>query len=202
MSGCREESDEGILREPILAKKDVKLEITAAESTEWTVKEAGKGGAPRHEGEKYQAMKLTLSITDEDVQTEHEGSRPQLIIEHQFNVARYPYLDKKTGTVKWLGRQNLYDLEEAFGFEPVFTNGNGEPVEAYITRSGRKVAPKIEGVKRQLNKDFTAAYFTSDGNPNLEWAGKTVYADIGVEESDQFGDRNRIQRFKRAPMTV
>ena len=84
----------------------------------------------------------------------------------------------------------------------VFTNGDGQPVEPYITRTGRKVAPKGEGIKRSLNPAFIQAYFTADGHPNLEWAGKVVYADIGVEESEQFGDRNRIQRFKPTPVTV
>ena len=200
--GWRDEQDDQIMSEPILAKRDCKLEITAAESAEWKVKEASKGGAPGHEGEVYQAMKLTLLITDPDIQTEHENARPRLTIEHQLNVAKYPYLDKKSGTVKWLGRANLYELEEAFGFDPIFTNGDGQSVEAYVTRTGRKVAPKGEGIKRQLNPDFTSAYFTTDGVPNLEWAGKTVYADIGVEPSEQFGDRNRVQRFKRTPVSV
>lgn len=196
------DSDEVVLTEPILAKKDCKVEIVAAEATEWKVKEASKGGAPGHEGEVYKAMKLTITITDENVQTEHEGSRPRLTLEHQCNVDKYPYLDKKSGTVKWLGRANLYELEEAFGFDPVFTNGEGKTVEPYIGRTGRKMAPKGEGIKRSFNPAFTSAYFTSEGSPNLEWAGKTVYADIGVEESEQYGAKNRIQRFKKAPISV
>ena len=198
----QDDSEKVELVEPILAQKDVKLEIVAAESAEWTVKEASKGGAPGHAGEKYAAMKLTLLITDTNVQTEHEGSRPRLTIDHQFNVDKYPYLDKKSGTVKLLGRQHLHDLEEAFGFEPLFTNESGEPVEPYITRNGRKVAPKGEGIHRKLNPAFVSAYFTSEGKPNLEWSGKVVYADIGIEASEQYGDRNRITRFKRAPVSV
>lgn len=198
----QDESDEVVLTECILAKKDCQVEIVAAEPTEWKVKEAAKGGAPGHEGEAYKAMKLTLQITDQDIQTEHEGSRPRLTLEHQFNVEKYPYLDKKSGAVKWLGRQNLYDLEEAFGFDPLFTNGDGQPVDAYVTRTGRKVAPKGEGIHRKLNPAFVSAYFTAEGIPNLEWAGKMVYADIGVEESEQYGNRNRINRFKRVPVTA
>ena len=202
LMGWQEEQDEVILTEPILAKRDCKVEITAVEATEWTVKETSKGGAPGHEGEKYPAAKMTLLITDEEIQTEHEGSRPRLTLEHQFNLQRYPYLDKKSGTVKWLGRANLYELEEAFGFDPIFTNGEGQSVEPYITRAGRKVAPKGEGIKRQLNPAFLQAYFTSEGAPNLEWAGRTVYADIGIERDEQYGDKNRIQRFKRTPISV
>ena len=198
----QDESDEVIITEPILPKKDCKVEIVAAESVVWTVKEAAKGGAPGHEGEPYKAMKLTLQITDTEIATEHENARPRLTLEHQFNVDKYPYLEKKSGTVKWMGRQNLYDLEEAFGFEPIFTNGDGKPVEAYVTRTGRKVAPKGEGIKRHFNPAFTAAYFNADGGPNLEWAGKTVYADIAVEKDEQYGDKNRITRFKVAPVTV
>ena len=203
MAGWNEESDDVIVTEPIVAKKDCKLEIVAAETTEWKVKEASKGGAPGYEGQAFQPMKLTLSITDEDIQTEHEGAKARLVIEHQFNLAKYPYLEKKSGTVKWMGRQALYDLEEAFGFEPLFTDAQGQKVEPYLTRSGRKVAPKsVEGAKRKLNPEFIAAYFTAEMVPNLEWAGKTVYADVDVERSEQFGDKNVIKRFKATPVTV
>ena len=198
----QDESDEVILTEPVQPKKDCKLEIISAESAEWKVKEASKGGAPGHEGEVYQAMKLTLSITDPSVTTEHDGSRPRLTLDHQFNIDKYPYLDKKSGTVKLLHRQHLYDLEEAFGFDPLFTNESGEAVEPYITRNGRKVAPKGEGIHRKLNPSFVSAYFTSEGKPNLEWQGKTVFADIGIEASEQFGDRNKVLRFKKAPVSV
>lgn len=199
----QDEQDEVVITEPIQAKKDCKVQIAAVESTTWTVKPADKGGAPGYEGQEFQAAKMTLTIIDENVQTEHEGSRPRLTIEHQFNIAKYPYLDKKTGTVRFMGRQHLYDLEEAFGFEPVFVDGEDNPVEPYLTRSGRKVAPKnVEGVSRKLNPAFLSAYFTSDGHPNLEWAGKVVYADVEVERSEQYGDKNVIKRFKVAPVLV
>ena len=200
--GWQEESDEVIVTEPIVAKKDCKMQIDAVEPTTWKVKETANGGAPGYAGQEFKALKLTATITDENIQTEHEGARPRLTLEHQFNVDKYPYLDRKSGTVRFMGRQNLYDLEEAFGFEPLFTNGEGKPVEAYVTRTGRKVAPKGEGIKRKLNPDFLTAYFTIDGTPNLEWAGKTVYADIDVERSEQYGDKNVIKRFKRVPVAV
>lgn len=200
--GWQDEGDDVQFSEPILAKKDCQVRIDAAEATEWKVKETAKGGAPGYEGQAFKALKLTCTITDASVQTEHEGGKPRLTLEHQFNIDRYPYLDKKTGTVKWLGRQALYDLEEAFGFDPIFTTADGQPVDPFITRTGRKVAPKVEGVKRHLNPDFLSAYFTPDGTPNLEWAGKTVHADIDVERSEQFGDKNVIKRFKAVPVTV
>ena len=198
----QQEQDDVVVTEPIVAQRDVKLEIVSAERAEWTVKAAGEGGAPGHEGEAFKAMKLTLQITDPTVQTEHEGARPRLTLEHQMNLDRYPYLDKKSGGVRWLGRANLYELEEAFGFDPVFTNGEGQPVEPYITRNGRKMAPRGEGIKRSLNPAFTQAYFTPDGNPSLEWSGRTVYADVAIEKDERYGDRNRIQRFKRPPVAV
>ena len=202
MSRWQEEQDEVIVIEPILPKKDCRVEIGAAETAEWTVNATSDGGAPGYEGQTFPAMKLTVTITDESIQTEHENARPRLTIEHQLNLARYPYLDKKSGTVRFLGRQHLFDLEEALGFDPVFTNGEGQSVEPYITRTGRKVAPKGEGIKRQPNPAFLSAYFHPDGSPTLEWNGKTVYTDIEIEANERYGDRNRIVRFKRAPVSV
>ena len=202
MAEWQQEQDAVEVFEPIVAKQDCKLEVVSAESVEWTVKATADGGAPGYEGQTFGAMKLTLSITDPDIQTEHEGARPRLTLEHQMNLDRYPYLDKKSGAVKWLGRANLYELEEAFGFDPVFTNGDGQLIEPFLTRTGRKVAPKGEGIKRSLAPAFVAAYFTPEGSPNLEWVGKQVWADVGLEKSEQFGDRNRIVRFKRTPVSV
>ena len=199
----QQESDDVQFAGPIVPKKDCRVEIAAAEKGEWKVKKAEDGGAPGYEGKPFAALKLTCTITDPNVQTEYEGGRPRLTLEHQLNLEKYPYVDKKSGEVKWLGRTGLYDLEEAFGFDPVFTNGDGQSVEPFVTRNGRKVAPKgVEGVKRQLNPDFVEAYFTAEGSPNLEWAGKTLFADIGLEKDDRYGDRNRILRFKRSPVGV
>ena len=194
-----DEQDEIQFSEPILAKKDCKVRIDFAEPAEWKVKET----VPGHGGETYKAMKLTVIITDENVQTEHADAKPRLTIEHQLNIEKYPYLDKKTGTVKWLGRAGLYDLEAALGFEPRFVGPDGQQVEPYVTRTGRKAAPKIDGVKQMLNPDFAAAYFHEDGTVNpSNWIEKNVYADIDVERSDQYGDRNVIKRFKAAPPQV
>lgn len=195
----QDESDEVIITEPILAQKDVKGRIDFVEPETWTVKET----VPGHGGEPHPALKLTVTITDDSIKTEHENSRPRLTIEHRFNLDKYPYLDKKSGTVRFMGRQNLYDLEEAFGFEPVFTNGDGQPVDAYVTRNGRKVAPKGEGIHRKPNAQFMEAYFTQDGSPKLDaWINKDIYMDVAIEVSDQFGDKNRITRFKGTPVTV
>ena len=197
--GWQDDADVVSFSGPIQAKKDCKLRIDFAEGTTWKVKES----VPSHAGEEYKAIKLTCTITDENIQTEGENIKPRLVLEHQFNLDRYPYLSKKTGAIEWLGRQNLYDLEEAFGFDPIFVNGDGSEVEPYVTRNGRKVAPKVEGVKRKLNAAFTAAYFNEYGIPTPDaWINREVYADIGIEANEQYGDRNRILRFKKAPVSV
>lgn len=199
MAGWADEQDEVQFSEPVMAKKDCKVRIDFAEGVVWTV----KAHVPGHEGEAYKALKLAITITDEQVQTEHTDAKPRLTLEHQFNIERYPYLDKKTGAVKWLGRDALYQLEEAFGFEPIFVDAAGNSVEPYIAKTGRKLAPKIEGVKRKLNPDFAAAYFTSEGEVRTDsWIDKEVYADIEIEQSEKFGDKNVIKRFKLAPVAV
>jgi len=148
-------------------------------------------------------MKLTLQITDREIKTEHEGGRPKLTLEHQFNIVKYPFKDKDTGEVRWMGRTNLHQLEEALGFDPLFVSASGEQVEPYITRNGNKTAPRgVDGVARKLNPEFVSAYFDSDGHPSLEWAGKIVYAHIGIRKDEQYGDKNIIKRFKKAPVTV
>ena len=197
MARWAEEQDEIVVREPIQPKKDCQVRIEAAEAEEWIVKEHVPGEA----GKAFKAMKLTLTITDEAVQTEHENAQPRRTLDHHLNLDRYPFLDKKSGTVKWMGRQGLYGLEEALGFDPIYLK-EGQPVEAYVTRTGQKRAPKGEGITRQLNPAFVAAYFHPEGTPNLEWANKTVYADIGIEKDEQYGDKNRIVQFKAAPVLV
>lgn len=193
MAGWVNEQDEVSFSEPILAQKDCRVRIDFAEAAEWKVKES----VPGHAGETYKAMKLTVTITDDTVRTEHADAKPRLTIEHQLNVQRYPYLNKKTGAVSWLGRDQLWQLEQALGFEPVFMDASGNRLEPFITKTGRKAAPKGEGVKQQLNPDFAAAYFDSEGNPKPDsWIDKEMLADIEVEQSEQYGPRNVIRRFK------
>lgn len=184
------EADVVQFSEPIMAQKGVRLGVQSAESTAWKNKV---------DGQEYQAMKLTLVISDDSVRTEHADAKPKLTIEDQFNLVQYPYLDKKTGETKKLGRQKLFQLERAFGFEPCF-QVNGQPVEAFVTKNGNKVAPKIEGVSQVLNPDFVSAYFTPDGKPNVNnWIGKVLYANIGLETSEQFGAKNVVDAYVKAP---
>lgn len=206
MSKYTEEQDDITFSEPILAQKSVRCGIQFAEKTQWEIK-AKKDWTSEQSmmmadliGKKFDATKLTVQISDDSVKTEHSDAKPKLTIEDQFNIEGYPYPDKKTGSVKKLGKQKLYQLEAAFGFEPCF-QVNGQPVEPFVTKSGNKVAPKIEGVKRVVNKDFFDAYFTADGDPVIDnWVGKTVYADIDVEDSAIYGAKNVIGRYVKAPV--
>lgn len=206
MSKYTEEAEEVQFSEPILAQKGVKLKVGFAEHTEWEVKNK-PSWSPEQKitmqdsiGNKFDACKLTLHIDDSSVRCEHEDAKPRGIIEDQFNIESYPYPDKKTGKLKKLGRSKLYQLEEAFGFDPIF-KVKGDVVEPKITRSGRKIAPKVEGVKRSINPDFFNAYFTEKGRPLMEnWEAKTIYADVGVVENTQYGDKNVIDRYVSAPV--
>lgn len=201
MTNILQEKDDVQFSEPIQAQKGVRMGIAFVEKSEWEVKEKSKWTSEGlqsmqpHVGKKFPAVKVTLQISDDSVATEHEGATPRMTVEDQFNIVRFPYPDKNTGELKWLGRQKLYQLEEAFGFDPVYEVG-GRQVEPFITRTGRKAPPKIDGVQRTLNPDFFNAYFEEDGTPKVDnWIGKTVFADIGLVKSEQFGDKNEIQRY-------
>ena len=51
---------------------------------------------------------------------------------------------------------------------------------------------------------FAQAYFNDDGSPTLEWAGKTLYADLKLEESKdgQYPPKNQVSQFKKAPVSI
>lgn len=184
------ETDDVQFSEPIKAQKNVRCGITFAEKVTWKNKV---------DGQEYDALKLTLQISDDSVTTEHDDAKPKLTIEDQFNLVQYPYTDKKTGQVKKLGRQKLFQLEKAFGFDPIF-QVEGQPVEPFVTRNGNKVAPKIAGVGQILNPDFASAYFSESRTPDLNnWVGKTLYANIGVETSEQYGSKNIVEAYVKAP---
>jgi len=195
MSKYTEELDDIQFSEPILAQEGVRLGVSFAKKIQWEAKTNGIKN-----GFKFDACKLTLTISDDSIRTEHADAKPRLTIEDQFNIEAFPYEDKKTGAVKKLGKTKLYQLEQAFGFEPVF-KVNGEVVPPFITKSGNKVAPKIEGVKRVINPDFMDNYFSSEGVPNMNnWENKVIYADIELEESEKFGAKNVIAKYVKAPV--
>lgn len=204
MWGDDDRGDVQVFTEPINTKKDVAVEIIAAVSGTWKVKDEAVAVDPTLAGKETKTVKVTVQITDESVTTEHAESRPRLTFEQAFNIENHPYVDKKDGSVKSMNRGLLFSLEEALSFEPVFVDGQGTVVAPFITRTGRKAAPKIEGVRRLLNTDFRKAYFTEEGNPNLNWSGIKVYADIELQtsEDDRYPAKNQITRFKKAPVSV
>lgn len=200
MSKYTEQSDDVTFSEPILAQKGVKCKVVFAELTQWEAKTNGEKN-----GKKFDACKLTIQIDDDTVRTEHADAKPKLTIEDQFNIEPFPYESKKEfdqdgrPLVKMLGRTKLYQLEEAFGFDPIF-QVNGTAVAPFITRTGKKVAPKLEGVKRVLNPDFFDAYFTAEGIPVMtNWENKTVYADIEVVTHETYGSKNVVGKYVKAP---
>ena len=182
--------------EPIQPKDNCELKVVSVEPDEWKVKD----GVIGHEGETTKSVKMQLQIMDKDVETKSEGAKPRRNFEIIFNVAPHYYLSKDN-EVKVLGRSTLFQLEEAMGFDPIYVNGDG-PVEPFVTRTGRKRAPKGDGVKRKVNPDYVEAYFYPDGNIKPDnWVDKTLYAKVGIRESDQFGDKNVVKAFKPAPVS-
>lgn len=192
--GIADETDDIQFREPVLPRKNVKLKVNFAEPMEWVAKEA----AGEYCGKSYKAVKLQLIVDDPEARCENEDALPKMI-EDVFNVEKYPYGDKNTGELKWLGRSKLYQLESAFGFDPVFVDAEGNEMEPKVTRTGAKVAPK--GAKRKLNQDFVSAYFLPDGTVTPDnWIDKTVYADVDIERSEQYGDKNKVKRYNKPPI--
>lgn len=203
-----ETQDEVPFYEAILPKKDCQLKIDFAESATWEVKLKEKwsaqavGAMESYIGKRYDAMALNLTIIDPEVRTEHEAAQVRRGITHQLNLEKYPYWNEKKGEIGWMGRGAIYDLERALGFDPCFMVGT-ERVEYATTKAGNKVAPKIDGVKQVINPDFFAAYFNPDGKVNpTNWIDKVIYADIDIEKSEQYGDKNVVTRFKKVPVTA
>lgn len=191
------ERDEVLFREPVLEQKNVKARISFAEPTEWRPKDAVRALDSTLK-DSYKACKLSVILTDDSLRTEHADALPKLVVDDQFNVVKYPYLDKKKGGISYMNRAKLFDLENAFGFEPVFVDGDGKEVEPFITRNGNKVAPKVPGVARVLNPSFVSSYFHEDMTVNpTNWIDKVILVDVGVETSEQFGNKNTIQRYKK-----
>ena len=202
-----EQGDKQSFFEPIKKKDDCAVRIDFAEHNWWTPKEETMGMLPENEQRKYNAVKLTVTIIDENVECEHENARPKTTLDVQFNTEAYPYVNKKTGEISKMNRGMLYQLEEAMGFEPYFVDGNGNAVDAFITKTGRKVAPKVPGVARRLNEDFFNAYFSFKTDEELgipkampvidNWVGKEILASIDIEHSEQYGSKNVVKRFKK-----
>lgn len=210
MSKYTEQEENITFSEPILAQKGVKCKVVAVERTQWEVKDKVKWDdesrslMSEYLGNKYDACKVKVEIVDDSVKTEHEDAKPKLTIDDQFNIEAFPY--PKDGTVRQLARQKLYELEGVFGFDPIF-KADGVVVAPFVTRNNNKVAPKkdesgnpYKEVKRVLNPDFFNTYFSSVGDPvTPNWIGKEVYCDIKLVHSEQYGSKNEIERYVKAP---
>jgi len=204
-----EEAEPIVFWEPILPKKDCKLEILSAEGGVYTVKPFTEGGAFGHEGEVAKTITLTLQITDDNAPTEHEDGRPQLTFKQTMIIEKYPFSVKEkdqaktpTEEVGWMGINLLHSLAQALGFDPKFVDGSGSSVEPYVNpRNGNKSAPRgVDGISKLLNPEFKNAFFDTDGNPLLEFGGKIVYGDIKIQRDEAYPDKNQVTRFKRKPV--
>lgn len=199
------ERDVVVFREPIKAQKDVKVKITNVENSTWKPKPQVVGVAT-DEGvtlkDSYNACKVSVMIADDSVSCENADAIPKSQIDDQFNIQQYPFVDnKKGGKLGWMPRSKLFQLEKAFGFEPCFEDANGNKLEPFITRNGNKVAPKVDGVGQVLNPDFVGAYMNEDGTINpTNWVGKEIRVDVGMESSEQYGDKNVIKNYKKAEL--
>src|SRR3990167_8533714 len=182
-----DEADAVISSEAVMPLKKCALQISFVERNDWTAK------TEEHKGEKFPALKVTYRITDERAKTESADANVKAV-EDVLNLVKFPYTDKETGEVKWLRRGKLFEIERAFGFEPVFVNEQGQVLEPRVSKkTGGKYGPK--GSSQKLNPDFEEAYFDASGNPKVDnWSDKEVLADIDIERSEQFGDRNKVKR--------
>jgi len=194
--GFQDEQDDVVFTEPVQAKVDVKMKVFFVETSKWVAKPEAKEFA----GLEYKALKVTYKIDDKNVVKEHEDSITKLV-EDQINLEKYPFADKETGTVRFMGRNKLYQLERALGFDPWFVDAQGNPIPPIVTKAGNKRGPK--GAKQMINPDFFQAYFNPDGTPKVDnWLEKVVYADLTLRKSEQYGDKNEVKKYKPVPDTV
>lgn len=197
----------------IKPKKDVEVIIRSAEPMEWRLKDEVYEAADPLTKElfdskaddagviAFKAVKLVIEVSDENIEPETEGGQLKRTIESVFNIERYPYVNKRTGSISWLSRNTLFSIERAFGFDPCFVDEDGNEVEPFVTRNGNKIAPKnVSGVRQKLNEDFSKTFFDDEGNPKSEnWEDREVLVNIGIQRSDQYGDKNTVKSFK--PLT-
>lgn len=186
--GLRDQEHDVVFTEPIVEKKDCEVEIVDVGLSPWIAK------AGEHVGKAFNACKLQLVITDKDIRTETEGAKARTVLDDVFNLEPYPYM--KDGEPRWMTIGKVYELEAAFGFEPVYVDASGNKVPPHVSRTGKKYAPKVEGVKRKLNPAFVEAYFDESDSPKvMEWVGKKLRAHVAVRKSEQYGDKNVVKRY-------
>ena len=196
--GLRNQQGEKIVpSEPIQPKKECAIQFVDVEGTVWTAKE----GAGEFAGKDFGAMKVQVSIVDKDISTENPDAKPKLVFDDVFNIETYPYEDKKTGSVRWMSPNKLYQLQEAFGFETVYKDSQGNVLEPRVSKAGKKYAPKGEDVHRHLNQDFLDAYFDSNDKPVvLNWVNKTIKCNIDYkkqsqDDEEQYGKKNTVSSY-------
>lgn len=148
------------------------------------------------EGKTTLGIMVTLNVTDPSARCENSDAKPGQIKEY-INLEVHPsQAEGKKATYI----SKAMSLMEALGFEPQFLDAEGNVSEGVVTRTGRKVAPK--GGHTRYNPDFIEAFFqkAEDGQEEPKfgvWSGLKVYAKLGIEKSEQYGDKNKVLMFLR-----
>jgi len=177
--------------EPIMEKKDCKLRIDGAEVYDWTPKEQ------TNITEKTKAMKLQMTIIDEDAVCENTDAKPRVRIDDYLNLAPHPYVSGKTGEVEKLRPNKVYQLCKALGFELEYVDDQGGRVDPGVNaKTGRTYCPK--GCHERLNPEFVDAYFDDQDEPRFDaWIGREIVAHVGVDAGTaEFGPSNKVRSYK------
>ena len=192
----RQKSD---VYEAIKAKKDCEIEILNAEmGKSWKHKTQADSGSYKVPGE-TRVMKLTIQITDSNVETENSDAKPRRKIEDMVILEPHPYVDQKDGTTKYMKLEKLFQLQQFLGFDPKFVDAEGNEVEPYVSRTGRKSCPK--GASIALRPEFVKAYFDDSEEPRFDaWMNLKGVASVGLkkqseEETMQYGAKNEVKRY-------
>lgn len=183
--GMYDASMKNVAREPIVEPlEDCDLAIRDAVRHDWK----------RADGSKTLAMKVTLDVVDPRAKCANVDAKPKQITDY-INLEVHPsQAEGKKAT--YIGK--ALGLMRALGFEPTYVDDAGNEVEPKITRSGNKVAP--EGSSTRFNKAFIEAYFTNDDDGQQSpkfgvWADVKVRANLKVEESEEYGDKNAVVKY-------
>lgn len=183
--GMYDASMKNVAREPIIEPlEDCDLVIRDAVRHDWKTTS----------GPKTLAMKLTLDVADPRAKCANADAKPKQIVDY-INLEVHPSQSegkKATYISKAIG------LMRAMGFEPTYVDDAGNEVEPKITRTGNKVAP--DGASTRFNKAFIDAYFTKDADGQESpkfgvWADTKVRANLKIEESEEFGDKNGVAKY-------
>lgn len=185
--------------EAIKPKKDCRITILSAEmGKSWRHKVAVPAEGYKVPGE-TRVMKLTIQITDDSVETENVDAKPKRRIDDMVILEQHPYVDSRDGVQKVMKLEKLFQLQQFLGFEPLFVNAHGQPVEPYVTKTGRKTCPK--GASIAFQPAFLDAYFDANEEPRFDaWMNLEGVASIGLkkqseEETLQYGAKNEVKSY-------